>query len=250
MNLVAQVVLMFSLMTTTEPSLGEIVEQAPDAREWADTISEVQLREIKAPIFITVVDSFADNDKEKGVPKFHEFNHLECRKVSYLGCMSPVNANFSVMINNANPVRGLTGVFAMTGADSVVYTVPEGLYMSSSDGKSSVQINSKQKDGKFNTRDFAESIITSLGYDGVVLAVKEDFALVGSTENRLKRLNLQGLALADSHKKWSLAKLRKKGATLLSLVNASGPYGVFRIVVGDKDKEVLQVGSKIILESK
>ena len=239
---------LFSLNTLV---IAAVAEEIPEAKTWYDSLTPAQLGEIKAARVITVVESFANQDQVNGAPKFKTMNFGVCNKVSYLECISPMNANFSVSLNGPEKVKGVSGAFALTGADSLVVLSGEKPTLVGEGGKSTLSIKLKTKDpSKFDVKSLAELILSTVGYDGVILASAGDYVLVGSTERRLKRVNLQGLAIADSQDKWALSASQRKGKSLLSLVNRNGSYGVFQLVMGGDNVAALEPGTKVLLESK
>lgn len=230
---------------------AEIAVEAPDARKWFDSLSEAQLKSIVAAKVVAVIDSFGGEDSTEGSPKFLAIDFESCKLISYFECVSPANANFSVVLNNGPSSKGLPGVFNITGADTVVFVKGKKVFISGDEGKTIIETKIKANDfQKVNLKVLADGVLSGLGYDGVILGVNDEYVLVGSTEKRLKRVNLQALAITASQAKWSMGETQKKGASLLSLVNRSGPYAVFQLVVGEKKGETLAIGTKIILESK
>ncbi|MCX6127095.1 MAG: hypothetical protein NTV34_20420 [Proteobacteria bacterium] len=230
---------------------AEITVEAPDARKWLDSLNEAQLKSIIAAKVVAVVESFGGEDSSEGPPKFLAIDFESCKLISYFDCISPANANFSAVLNSGPTSKGVPGVFNITGADTVVFVKEKKVFISGDEGKTIIETKIKANDfQKINLKILADGILTGLGYDGVILAVNDEHVLVGSTERRLKRVNLQALAISASQAKWSLGETQKKGASLLTLVNRSGPYAVFQLVVGEKKGDDLSVGTKIILESK
>ena len=85
----------------------------------------------------------------------------------------------------------------------------------------------------------------SLGYNGVILAVKQGYFLVASYQQLLKK-NGQGLVLQGATTSFFVEETNKKGEALIQAISVAGNVGIFRSVIGTSGAHV-QIGDKVIL---
>lgn len=233
------------------PALAEIASRAPDAREWVDSLKQTDIDSIIAPTSLTLVDSLGDGGSKAGATVFKKFNHKTCRQISYFSCTSQRDASYSMLLNGKNLGGGIAAVFAVTPANAAVVASGDKVLLYAKQSTTPLDLGIKKADfTKLNIRTVTDKIMTALGYDAVVLAAKDDYLLVGSTEARLKRPSIQGLIVGSSSDKWSLVDVDSKGAGLLSLVSRFGGFGVFQLVLqGDSVGSTVPLGTKVIIES-
>lgn len=232
-------------------ALAEIAEEAPDVRVWAESLPELTSLGLKAPTSVALLTGFQGDDRANGIPVYRDFDPSSCRKSSYLNCRSSADATYSHLLNTSPASLGLDGAFHVTGADAIVYPERGKVYLKAVEQKEPFEMSLAVDDLKaLAPAALCEKIIGSLGYDGVVLDVRGGYVLVGSSDSRLKKPNIQGLSLSGSAAHWDLLKQEKEGAGLLALVNRWNGFGVFRVVISGAGQQKIQPGSKIILESK
>ncbi len=231
---------------------AEVASRAPDAREWVASINQKELAYLVAPTSIVLVDGFSEGGVKSGQPLFKKFNHKICRNISFFACSSPRDAAYTALLNKGNIAGGIPAIFQITDANGAVVLNGEKLALYGKQGGPGIGLAmNKAEYAKLDVRVLADTLLTALGYDAVVIGAKDDYVLVGSTEARLKRPSIQGLIVAGSSDKWTIAGKATKGAGLLSLVSRSGGFGVFQLVLqGDSVGSGIPLGTKVIIESK
>lgn len=232
-------------------ALSEIASRAPDAREWIDSLKQEDFEVLIAPTSLILIDSFGEGGAKSGTPVFKKYNHKLCRQVSYFDCAAARDAAFSALLNAKSAGAGVAGAFALSPANTVIAASGDKVLMYGRHSTSPVDLGMSKADfSKLNIKVLTDKILTALQYDAVVLAAKDDYLLVGSTESRLKRSNIQGLVVGSSSDKWSLAGVDSKGAGLLSMVSRYGGFGVFQVVLqGDSVGSTVPLGTKVLIET-
>ena len=230
---------------------AEIASRAPDARQWVESLKQTDIDTLTAPTSLILVDSLGESGAKASNPIFKKFNQKLCRQVSYFVCASPRDAAFSALLNGKSMGTGVASVFAITPANAAVTVSGDKIVLYGKPLSTPVDLDMPKADfAKLNLRTLTDKILTAVAYDAVVLAAKDDYLLVGSTESRLKRPNIQGLIVASSSDKWTLAGVNSKGAGLLSLVSRSGGFGVFQLVLqGDSVGSTVPLGTKVLIET-
>jgi len=100
----------------------------------------------------------------------------------------------------------------------------------------------------FNTESLYRWLAKSFGYDGVVLAKKGEYLLVGSSTVFFKKKNIQAMAFRDSEKKFSLRPSEREGMGLLTLVKKSGSYGIFKVLFLGRGFTDVPLNTKVLIE--
>lgn len=247
----ATIAAMVVLVLLPSPGLAEIATRAPDARQWAESLKRADLDTLAAPTSLVLVENLGDSGSKAAAPVFKKFNQKWCRQVSYFLCTSSRDAAFSALLNGKSMGSGIAAVFAITPANGAVVLNGDKVFLYGKQLSSPIELDMPKSDfTKLNIRTLTDKILTSVGYDAVVLAAKDDYLLVGSTESRLRRPNIQGLTVASSSDKWTLSGANSKGAGLLSLVSRAGGYGVFQLVLqGDSVGSTVPLGTKVLIEA-
>ena len=89
-----------------------------------------------------------------------------------------------------------------------------------------------------------------LGWDGIVLDQKGDYLLVAAPAALLQESGLQALAVRDSHRRFGLSPAERRGAGLLSMVEAKGAMAIFEIVFLGQGTKALPAGTKLLIQKK
>lgn len=239
---------LYSFLFSSQLS-AEVAPTAPSLSTWRTEFSKVDVKTIVAPSRVVIVKNFSENNEASGFPVFLEYDHNECAKSSFWTCASFKEARLAAQINQRASSLGVSGAAKMSRSDAVVFALGNKVFFSNSDSTVKQQL-------KINVKDLAkidllnESIIDALGYDGVVLDIKEGYFLVGSVKSKLEKEDAQGLLLASSSKAWSMKGAKRKGNGLVHLVEKSEGFAVFQEIIGNKAMEPISIGSKLILESK
>lgn len=88
----------------------------------------------------------------------------------------------------------------------------------------------------------------SLGYDGVILAVKDIYALVAGSAQVMQGEKIQALAIRSSEKSIALLTKKRSGSGLLQLEKSKGGFAIFRILAKAKDTSELVQGTKLTIQ--
>jgi len=91
-------------------------------------------------------------------------------------------------------------------------------------------------------------LFAALGYDGLILDVRDGYALVMTSRDLLTTPESQALVLADSHAKKAVPLDEQKGHGILTLVNSKGMFGIYRTTFVPSGAPDLY--SKLVLERK
>lgn len=243
-------ILALGLGGTTHSTLAEVASSAPEPAEWYQSLTAQDLSQVTAPQNILAVASLSDNSLEKGLSTYKQFNFDACREISVFRCFSPIDAAFTAKLNPQISFLGLKGLWNFPSVDSVILPLEKvTLYLKQPKLKVNLPISSADY-SKANAQLLTDRILTGLGYDGVILATKGDYLLVGSVQSKLQKASKQGLVVGDSHAKWSLVRTKQAGVGLISLVSSSGGLGVFQLLLSSStSQQSVPVGTKIMLES-
>ena len=97
--------------------------------------------------------------------------------------------------------------------------------------------------------DYINWLISSLGYNAVVIDVKGEQFLIGMyTPQNSSSGKLQALALKNSVKHFVIKSTSQKGAGLLQSKEIDGPLGVFEVMLSGKGSRI-EPGTKIMVET-
>lgn len=228
---------------------AEVISTAPDAKVWASELNRKDLNTIKAPINIVVLQRFRKK-KPKSIVKPVKFDHTACGKVSYISCIAPANFSYAVLINKLSVPPSEEDIMSMSGSNALIYNSGKTVKFTGLSSKEKIVIADTPKlSSSINTQVLFENLFKTLGYDGVVLAKKDDFILIGSLESRLQRSELQALVIRNSSSSFSTPQTQTKdGAALISMLNHSGGYAVFKTIIANNSASI-SIGDKIVIES-
>jgi len=242
-----RIVLILLVALTSGDALSEVTQDAPKAEHWVRSVKADIERNGLLSKRIIIVDSF---DNKSGAPKFFKLGTNDCPDLLFFKCVSSRDAGFALKLNGSLKPKGVAGAAQVSGADLVIYPDGETLRLTGDQGKTSVKFGDTRTLKSLKPSEIFGRIFQSTGFDGIVLAISDPFVLVGSVSELIRTPDRQGLAMADSHLGWVLESGKSKGASLLSIVNYTDFYAVFRRVVTDKEASPIQLGTKVILESK
>jgi len=139
-------------------------------------------------------------------------------------------------------------IFRNTEADTIIDTGNKWtMFHKSAPGKPLIVLGEPENESVTSMQSF---LIDKLGWDGVILDVKKNMVLVGSTAEILSQPEIQALAIEDSAQKLFINAKDRKGAGLLSLQKFSNGLGIFDVVFLGKGKNSIQPGTKLIIERK
>ena len=236
------------LLTITSVKItAKEVQNAPDAKNWAETFDRSKLDPRFVPGTILVLESItkATAGSVKIVPL--EFNSAMCGQVSFISCVDGSDFLFSLKINKVPLMIKDDELAKFVGASGLIYSDGSQVVVSINGSAEKIAIARAPKLNKsLDARRLFDRLLTTLGYDGVVLDIKGDYLLVGTFDARLKRPDLQGLLIKNSAESISIqSKSASEGAALLSLVANYGGYAVFKSIIG---ADSVQLGQKILIE--
>lgn len=222
-------------------------QDAPPLAAW--------MKELKAsasPAFPYKIVAVKKIPKKGDEPDFAGFDREDVEKLTYLRVADPQSVAWNYKLNEEiyaekEPIAAL---LLASGADTVLVASEKGKweFVRLKDGKPEVLVSAPAPKGS-KASDLAKWLPGALGWDGVVLAEKGEFLLVGSTSQILVTPEIQALGVSASEGSFALASDRQ-GAGLLSLSEKDGGYGVFDVVFLAQELKTLPVGTKLIIERK
>ncbi len=228
-------------------ALAVEAQKAPDARKWSESLDRSQLAIRHIPHRILILESLkrSSSGGVKVVPL--EFNDEMCGQVSFMTCVRGADFSYGMKINKVPQVMKDSDFSKLAGAGALIYANGSDVIFANAEGKDVININGSPKlTKKLDARRLFDRLLSSLGYDGVVLDVKGDYLLVGTFDARLKKKDLQGLLIKNSADSLVIqSKIAKEGAALLALVGYYGGYAVFKSIIGT---ESVQLGQKVLIE--
>jgi len=226
---------------------GKKGDVAPPLAQWAADVKD-------APTSYPHVMAFVTDLPAKGMPKFLDIDHAAFNALGYFQVPDQVSVAWDMKLNHdaISKLNPFQVVLRLTQADTVVLAPPKGDWQFLRPGKHGErQVIAKVKPPQSTKpEDVVAWLSTTLGWDGVVLAQKGDFLLVGSTTQILSTAQVQALAVSNSSTKFLLKQDERKGAGLLSLSETKGGIGIFDIVFLGAGIKALPVGTKLIIEKK
>jgi hypothetical protein len=222
--------------------------EAPSLETWQAEAASVSGAFPRKLLMVTALPA-----KGKGEVKFLDIDVDAFNKLSFFKIVDQKSAAWDIKINRSAEAKGdpLPGIIATTGADTVIHAPAKGDWkFLRVAGKKRVTAHSAKPPKGKTPEDIASWILSSLGWDGVVLAQNGDFLLVGSSAKILSQPQIQALAVTDSGDKFALKKDQRKGAGLLSLSENKEGVGVFDIVFLGQGIKEIPAGTKLIIEKK
>jgi hypothetical protein len=189
------------------------------------------------------------------VPEFLPVDAAAFQAASYLRAADARSAAWDYALNAAKLAKmaAAEAVRTITGADTIVVAPSKGPWRILWSGKSGATEETVATAPRPKTTDapaLAAWVQTTLGWDGVVLARRGPFLLVGSTAAILATPGAQALAVAASAERFHLTSDSRQGAGLLSLTESAAGYGVFDVVFLGEDGADIPIGAKLTIERK
>jgi hypothetical protein len=229
---------------------GKIAEVAPEAKEWSSSLDLSEMKDITFPRKILILESL-----DTPIPTAIAFNDDMCEENSFVTCANAANFDYTLKLNKLPTALKPTDCMKYSDANVVLFNSGKGITLAAGNKPETIQFSKAGKlNDKLNPAKILKHLFSVLGYDGVVLAEKSPFILVGSTKAKLKKEHLQGILIEDSSTEWQLAEKsasaassKKSGAALIELQNTYGGYGVFRLLAQDSEASV-KIGQKVVVE--
>ena len=238
------------LSGSLDQAYGKLADTAPEAKDWSSSLDISGIKDVTFPRKVLILQSL-----EKPIPTAISFKEDLCEENSFLICANAESFDYTLKINKLPSEPKPADFMKYSGANVILFNSGAGIDLVV--GKKPEKINFSKAgklNGKLNPVKILKRLFVVLGYDGVVLAQKGSFILVGSLKSSLNKEHLQGMLLENSSDEWiiegkskSTASVKKSGAALLQLDNAYGGFGVFRLIA-QKTDAVAKIGQKVILE--
>lgn len=223
-------------------------DEAPPLATWQKDAVSVTGAFPHHVLFVTELPA-----KGKGKVQFMNINAEEFNKLGYFKLADQASAAWDIKINGAASSKGdaLVALQKTTNADTVILAPANGdwKFLRAVGGKRETLYSAKPPKST-EPPDIAAWILSTLGWDGVVLAQQGEFLLVGSSAKILSQPQIQALAVTDSLDKFALKKDQRKGAGLLSLSENKDGTGVFDVVFLGQGIKEIPAGTKLIIEKK
>jgi hypothetical protein len=231
-------------------AIAKKMEEAPDPNVWLEELTaNKQLKSTSFPHKIVFIRSWGV--KEKEAP---EFLNLDIEAFNKLGFFQAVDVRSVAWDYKLNPEMAtknpLVIISQLVNVDTFIFAPETGPweFIRSQRGKRKVLAKVAGPEDT-DPQSIYEWLPTALGWDGVVLAQRQDVLLVASTGKILAAPEIQALAVKDSENNFKLPKGRK-GSGLLSLSRIESSLGIFDIIFLEQGVKTLPVGTKLIIEKK
>jgi len=184
---------------------GATEEDAPNLKEWVASLDKSEMAALTAPQTVTVVKAFADDNTKTGVPDYDKTDSEALSRSCYMSAVKGFDVEYSRLLNDPKAGLGIAGALRLSGADTLFFSFKDRLFMRPASLKKNMKIELPADEviGQDPAK-WCHRVLSSLGYDGVVLAAKNSYLLVGSSENRLKAGSIQGLVIAGSESRWGI----------------------------------------------
>lgn len=188
------------------------------------------------------------------VPELFNMGDNHSKTISYFEIANSPDLAWETKINYKKFAKldAIKATFLISGADTLVHMPKDGdwtLYRKTS-STAKGKILSRPGPSQRDLSTVVNWIFEALNWDGVVLGQDGETLLVGSSEKMLQGTQLQALAVAKSHSKFSLTATERKGSGLLSLEKSEGGIGYFTVVLLGAGVKSFPVGTKLIIEKK
>lgn len=234
------------LAAASDRALAE--EGVPDVASWAKEVVDVGGAFPRRIAFVASLP-----EKGQGAPVFLELDAAEFNKLGFFQTKDSRDLAWDMKLNASRFADRdpYDVVVELTGADTLVVAPESGSWSfvrKSGDGRD-VVLEAKAPKSR-TPKAIAAWLPSALGWDGVVLARKDDFLLVGSTVAILSTPDIQALAVSSSADKFGLRASERQGAGLLGLAETKDGVGVFDIVLLGQGVTEIPVGTKLIIEKK
>ncbi|MEY4631617.1 MAG: hypothetical protein RIQ81_1737 [Pseudomonadota bacterium] len=239
------VVLTFAVLINSSGARARTVEPAPDLDGWIKEVRAAPIAEQYIPARIQIVAGPVASAATDSLIQ----NGEEFRPMSPFTFIDRGTAQFSQKINSGDSAKkGAAAIVANLVFSDVKSSSAAVFY---NDGIKLRKLGSvKSYSGDASPASLVQWTFQSLGYDGVILAVKGSYVLAGGPATILKGDKIQALAIRGSEKSMALLTNKRSGAGLLELEKSSDGYAIFRILALAKDAKELLVGTKLTIQKK
>ncbi len=173
--------------------------------------------------------------------------------LSYLSIADPRSATFSYQLNPSF-IHGAFHRYSVSerweelsvllGVNTVVLTPPDQDWVVIGSEKGHVVERKFSPPAGIDAQHLYPWLRDSLGYNGVIVALRDGYCLVVSYRDLLKK-EAQGLVLADSAEAFFVEKKKEKGEALIQAVSVEGNVGIFRSMI-QAEGATFQVGDKVV----
>lgn len=173
--------------------------------------------------------------------------------LSYLSIADPRSATFSYQLNPSfihgafhrySASERWEELSVLLGVNTVVLTPPGQDWAVIGSEKGHVVERKFFPPAEIDAQHLYPWLRDSLGYNGVIVALRETYCLVVSYRDLLKK-DAQGLVLADSAETFFVEEKKKKGEALIQAVSVEGNVGIFRSMI-QAQGVTFQVGDKVV----
>ncbi len=174
--------------------------------------------------------------------------------LSYLSVVDAKSASFSYLLNPTF-IHGSLHIYSLSerweelstllGANTVVVTSEDKDWVMLGIEKGSVVQQDFPPPSTQEPQALSQWIRQSLGYNGVIVAIRDGYYLVASYQDILQK-KPQGLVLENSMDSFFMNEKNKKGEALIQALSVEGSVGVFQSVIQAQGAS-FQVGDKVIL---
>jgi hypothetical protein len=203
------------------------------------------------PKTLALIDRWQNAGTDKASPHFGGLEPKACETWTYLQCEGHGSLNFAVAINTATTgtFKDVKALRRLIQPDIFVLPADKAWQLQLRGKQEMVQLQWTPDSDKTFVKGLTDSISKTLGYDGIVLAQKGNFLLIGSTSGMLEKEDLQGLVLGGSEKSAAITDNSFTGSALISKISQDHGFGLFSLLASSSAQKIAP-GTKIILEKK
>ena len=226
------------------------VKSSPDLSSWISAWKKSPANP-DVPKTLALIDRWQNQGTDKASPHFGGLEPKACETWTYLQCEGHGSLNFAVSINTATPgtFKDVKALRRLIQPDIFVLPADNAWQLQLRGKQEIVQLKWTPDSEETFVKGLTESITKTLGYDGIVLAQKDNFLLVGSTTGMLEKDDLQGLVLGGSEKSAAITDNSFTGSALISKISQQYGFGLFSLLAASSAQNIAP-GTKIILERK
>ena len=221
---------------------------APDLAGWLGS-----LKEPTGDFPLRLVFLLSLSEKAGDLPDFLPLNRAAFEKLSYLRLVDSADAAWDFKLNRSKFIKAdpFDAVLQSTRADTVVVAPKKGPWKLLRKVKGEkTEVFAGKGPANVTPEGIVDWLFAVFNWDGIVLAQRPDYLLVGAKSKLLKTAEIQALAVTDSQGKFILAADERKGSGLVSLGETRDGIGVFDIVILGKGVKMIAPGTKVIMEKK
>ena len=229
--------------------LAEVVS-TPDLAAWISAWKKSPANP-NVPKTLAIIDRWQSAGTDKASPHFGALEPKDCEAWTYLQCEGHGSLNFTVAINTAasGTFKDINAIRKLIQPDIFVLPADKGWQLQLRGNKENTPFKWMPNSGDSYARELTDTITKALRYDGIVLAQKDNFLLIGSTTEMLEKNDMQGLVLSYSEKSPTISDNSFTGSALISKISNQHGFGLFSLVASLPALEILP-GTKVILEKK